>query len=82
MSYVCDRVFANKCLNRQPCVQFIFSPRCESDMILSVMTHISLKVLKPRVVSFKFEYIKIAWYKRLAIIIFPYLAKIECKDTP
>ena len=38
MSYVCDRVFANKCLNCQPCVQFIFSPRCESDMILSVMT--------------------------------------------
>ena len=28
----------NKCLNCQPCVQFIFSPRCESDMILSVMT--------------------------------------------
>ena len=28
----------NKCLNGQPCVQFIFSPRCESDMILSVMT--------------------------------------------
>ena len=30
--------FHNKCLNCQPCVQFIFSPRCESDMILSVMT--------------------------------------------
>ena len=28
----------NKCLNCQPCVQFIFSPGCESDMILSVMT--------------------------------------------
>ena len=28
----------NRCLNCQPCVQFIFSPRCESDMILSVMT--------------------------------------------
>ena len=39
MSYVCDRVFANKCLNCQPCIQFIFSPRCESDMILSVMTY-------------------------------------------
>ena len=25
-------------LNCQPCVQFIFSPGCESDMILSVMT--------------------------------------------
>ena len=42
MFYVCDRVFANKCLNCQPCVQFIFSPRCESDMILSVMTYIYL----------------------------------------
>ena len=31
--------FYNKCLNCQPCVQFIFSPGCESDMILSVMTH-------------------------------------------
>ena len=30
--------FHNKCLNCQPCVQFIFSPGCESDMILSVMT--------------------------------------------
>ena len=30
--------FHNKCLNCQPCVQFILSPRCESDMILSVMT--------------------------------------------
>ena len=30
--------FHNKCLNCQPCVQFIFSPRCGSDMILSVMT--------------------------------------------
>ena len=34
----------NKCLNCQPCVQFIFSPRCESDMILSVMTHIRKKI--------------------------------------
>ena len=30
--------YHNKCLNCQPCVQFIFSPRSESDMILSVMT--------------------------------------------
>ena len=30
--------FHNKCLNCQPCVQFIFSPGCELDMILSVMT--------------------------------------------
>ena len=30
--------FHNKCLNCQPCVQFIFSPGCESNMILSVMT--------------------------------------------
>ena len=30
----------NKCLNCQPCVQFIFSPGCESDMILSVMTSV------------------------------------------
>ena len=30
--------FHNKCLNCQPCVQFIFSPGCEWDMILSVMT--------------------------------------------
>ena len=30
--------FHNKCLNCQPCVQFILSPGCESDMILSVMT--------------------------------------------
>ena len=30
--------FHNKCLNCQACVQFIFSPGCESDMILSVMT--------------------------------------------
>ena len=30
--------FHNKCLNCQPCVRFIFSPGCESDMILSVMT--------------------------------------------
>ena len=32
--------FHNKCLNCQPCVQFILSPRCESDMILSVMTRV------------------------------------------
>ena len=30
--------FHNKCLNCQPCVQFIFSPGSESDMMLSVMT--------------------------------------------
>ena len=33
----------NKCLNCQPCVQFIFSPGCESDMILSVMTQVLCK---------------------------------------
>ena len=32
----------NKCLNCQPCVQFIFSPRCELDMILSVMTFVTM----------------------------------------
>ena len=31
--------FHNKCLNCQPYIQFIFSPGCESDMILSVMTN-------------------------------------------
>ena len=34
----------NKCLNCQPCVQFIFSPRCESDMILSVMTVLKMDI--------------------------------------
>ena len=31
-------VFTINVLNCQPCIQFIFSPGCESDMILSVMT--------------------------------------------
>ena len=35
--------FHNKCLNCQPCVQFILSPDCESDMILSVMTYINFQ---------------------------------------
>ena len=41
----------NKCLNCQPCVQFIFSPGCESDMILSVMTlrnHSNLRTMSQR----------------------------------
>ena len=37
--------FHNKCLNCQPCVQFIFSPGCELDMILSVMTILSFWLL-------------------------------------
>ena len=38
----------NKCLNCQPCVQFIFSPGCELDMILSVMTNTNTKDMKDK----------------------------------